>query len=116
MSKLNTAMLTHHSYWIRDVPARKRFEKLSGTHKTDIAIIGAGVTGLSTAIELLDRGNKVTVVEALEVGGGTTGGPSGQLDAHPEGGPKHFIKAVGETTAVEATKFRLDAIDLSVLD
>ncbi len=107
-----TELLTHNSYWIREIPVKQRFEKLSTVHQTDVAILGAGITGLSVGIELLERGYKVTALEALVIGGGTTAGSSGHIDAHPEGGPSKFIKALGEDKAREATKYRLDAIDL----
>lgn len=112
MSQSTRPLSTHHSYWLREKPLKRRFPQLSGVHKTEIAILGAGLTGLSTAIELLDRGHKVTVLEALVVGGGTTGGSSGHLDAHPEQGPKQFIVSLGEDKARLATELRLRAIDL----
>ncbi len=112
MAKIATELLTHHSYWIREAPPIQRFEKLSSVHKTEVAIIGAGVTGLSAGIELLERGYKVTVLEALVVGGGTTAASSGHVDAHPEGGPTKLVKSLGEDKARVATQFRIDAINL----
>lgn len=50
-----------------------------GSLKTDIAVIGAGYTGLSTALHLAERGLKVTVVEAGLVGSGASGRNGGQV-------------------------------------
>ncbi|HUG66833.1 MAG TPA: FAD-dependent oxidoreductase, partial [Pirellulaceae bacterium] len=69
----------------------QRFSKLEANHSTEILIIGGGITGLSVALELLGRGHDVTVCEANVIGGGTTGGSSGHLDAHPEMGPRELI-------------------------
>lgn len=93
MPQPDNAMLTHHSYWIREKTLKRRFAQLSGVHKTEIVVLGAGLTGLSTAIELLEQGHKVTVLEALVVGGGTTAGSSGHLDAHPEQGSQQLISS-----------------------
>lgn len=112
MPQADNAMLTHHSYWIREKTLKRRFAQLSGVHKTEIVVLGAGVTGLSTAIELLEQGHKVTVLEALVVGGGTTAGSSGHLDAHPEQGPQQLISSLGKDKAMAATQLRLQAIDL----
>ena len=60
-----------NSYWLETYkkPNVKRKKLIK---KTDILIIGAGITGISTAYSLKDIGKKVTVVEALEVGSGVT--------------------------------------------
>lgn len=112
MPQSDHALLTHHSYWIREKSLKRRFAPLVGNNQTEIVVLGGGITGLSTAIELLDRGHKVIVLEALVVGGGTTGGSSGHLDAHPEHGPKRLIGALGEEKARIATALRQGAIDL----
>ena len=52
---------------------------LQGEHTTDVAIIGAGFTGMSAALELAERGFKVTVVEANQVGWGASGRNGGQI-------------------------------------
>ena len=111
MSHENSSQLTHDSYWIRDAPMTQRFETLKGIHTREIAVLGGGITGMSTALELIERGYKVTVLEALVIGGGTTGGSTGHLDAHPESGPRRLLKDLGEEKARKATKYRLDAID-----
>ncbi|MFO7703965.1 MAG: FAD-binding oxidoreductase [Halopseudomonas sp.] len=52
---------------------------LQGAHETDVCIIGAGYTGISTALFLLEQGFKVTVLEAAKVGFGASGRNGGQI-------------------------------------
>lgn len=62
-----------------NAPAAARFPRLEGTVHTGVIIIGGGITGLTTAIELLGQGLKVVVLEAGEIGRGTTGDSTGNL-------------------------------------
>ncbi|HEX7028893.1 MAG TPA: FAD-dependent oxidoreductase [Gammaproteobacteria bacterium] len=55
------------------------FPSLQGDITVDTAIIGGGVTGISAACRLAGNGRKVAVLEALKVGGGTTGHSTGNL-------------------------------------
>lgn len=50
---------------------------LSGTRRCDVCIIGAGFTGLSTALHLATRGYEVVVLEADRAGAGASGRNSG---------------------------------------
>jgi gamma-glutamylputrescine oxidase len=52
---------------------------LQGEHQADVAIIGAGFTGISAGLELAERGFKVTVLEAAKVGWGASGRNGGQI-------------------------------------
>jgi gamma-glutamylputrescine oxidase len=55
------------------------FPALKGEHTADICIIGAGYTGLSSALHLAQAGFSVTLLEAHRVGWGASGRNGGQL-------------------------------------
>lgn len=59
--------------------AETHFNALSANMEADVVIVGAGITGISTAYNLVKSGKKVIVVEAREVGMGTTGFSTGNL-------------------------------------
>jgi gamma-glutamylputrescine oxidase len=52
--------------------------RLEGKISADVCILGAGLTGLSTAIELAEAGLKVVVLEGKRVGWGASGRSGGQ--------------------------------------
>lgn len=55
------------------------FAPLLGEHSADICVVGAGFTGVSTALHLAERGYNVHVVEANRVGWGASGRNGGQI-------------------------------------
>lgn len=54
-------------------------ETLNSNVETDVCIIGAGYTGLSTALFLLEHGFRVVILEAAKVGFGASGRNGGQI-------------------------------------
>ncbi len=52
---------------------------LQGSVQADVCVIGAGYTGLSSALHLAEAGFKVVVLEAARVGWGASGRNGGQL-------------------------------------
>lgn len=82
MSLLQTDLeLTKNSYYAATAPRRQRFPALQSNVDADVAIIGGGLAGLSAAIELADRGYRVVVLEARQVGWGASGRNGGQAIA-----------------------------------
>jgi len=70
----------NRSFWVSRGRAAVN-PPLKGTETADVAIIGGGVTGLSTALHLLTRhpGLKVVLLEAQYAGFGATGRSGGVL-------------------------------------
>ncbi|MDP3548217.1 MAG: FAD-binding oxidoreductase [Phreatobacter sp.] len=67
------------SLWAATAPAGPVLSPLTGDETADVVVIGAGFTGLSTAIHLREMGVGVTVVEAVEPGWGASGRNNGQV-------------------------------------
>ena len=76
---LNFAYQEHHkSYYFDTRNLNLQFPRLSSPQSCDVCIIGAGFQGLSTALELAERGKKVIVLEGARVGFGASGRSGGQ--------------------------------------
>jgi glycine/D-amino acid oxidase-like deaminating enzyme len=67
------------SLWAHVSPPGPALPELQGSLETEVAVVGAGFTGLSTAIHLREAGVPVTVVEAAEPGWGASGRNNGQV-------------------------------------
>ncbi|HWT11123.1 MAG TPA: FAD-dependent oxidoreductase [Allosphingosinicella sp.] len=66
------SQIRRESYWNATGP-RSDFPALAGELSVDVAIIGAGIVGVTTARMLKDRGVSVALVEARRVGEEVTG-------------------------------------------
>lgn len=68
-----------NSYYAATVNEATDFPPLEGNQKADVCVVGAGFTGIATALTLAERGYSVAVVEANRVGWGASGRNGGQL-------------------------------------
>ncbi len=75
-----------------DAPATSRLE---ASLRADVAIIGAGFTGLSAALRLAQAGAKVVVLEAQEIGSGGSGRNVGLVNAGLWESPQGVIQRLG---------------------
>ncbi|RWD49585.1 MAG: FAD-binding oxidoreductase [Mesorhizobium sp.] len=70
-----------HGLWERTAPPAPETEKLRDDLVADVAIVGAGYTGLSTALHLAERGLDAIVLEAADIGFGAAGRSTGLVNA-----------------------------------
>lgn len=73
----------------------RRYRTLEGDIDTDVAVVGGGITGLSTALHLAERGIAVTVLEAGDIPSGGSGRSVGLVNAGLWIAPDDVLKAVG---------------------
>lgn len=68
---------------------------LHGQSRADVVVVGGGLTGLSTALHLAERGIAVALLEAHEPGWGAAGRNGGQVNAGLKYEPEAATRALG---------------------
>jgi glycine/D-amino acid oxidase-like deaminating enzyme/nitrite reductase/ring-hydroxylating ferredoxin subunit len=71
-TRMGTLDERNRSLWVAGTDGRT-WPALAGATDVDVAVVGAGITGLTTALLLADSGASVLVVEAGRVSSGVTG-------------------------------------------
>lgn len=110
MSEKNTQMPQFPaSYWLKeDLPA---FDKLTSDHRTDVAIVGGGITGITTGYLLAKEGIDVSIIEAGKVLSGTTGHTTAKITAQHDVIYDELIGHLGEEKAKLYYKAHLEALN-----
>ncbi|MEB2398244.1 MAG: FAD-binding oxidoreductase [Alcaligenaceae bacterium] len=101
-----------HGLWEASAPPSPETTPLAGPIRVDVAVVGAGFTGLSAALHLAAEGASVAVIEAAEIGYGGSGRNVGLVNAGmwvmpaalegelgPTYGPR-LLKLLGEAPAL----------------
>ncbi|RJT41359.1 FAD-binding oxidoreductase [Mesorhizobium waimense] len=70
-----------HGLWEKTAPPAPRTGRLAGEKHVDVAVVGAGFTGLSAALDLARSGVSVAVLEGAGVGFGGSGRNVGLVNA-----------------------------------
>lgn len=86
-----------HGLWEQTAPPPPATRALDGEAKVDVAVIGAGFTGLSAALHLAEGGAKVAVLEAVEIGYGGSGRNVGLVNAGMWVMPDELPAVLGDT-------------------
>ncbi|MBU3030472.1 FAD-binding oxidoreductase [Paracoccus sp. XHP0099] len=75
--------------------------QLLGEYETDICVVGAGYSGLSTALHLAEKGYKVAIVEGVRVGWGASGRNGGQI----VNGLNASLETIGRRYGADTARF-----------
>lgn len=67
------------SYYAASASPGPGRSSLEGKMCCDVCVVGAGFTGISSALHLAEKGHKVAVLEAAGVGFGASGRNGGQI-------------------------------------
>lgn len=87
-----------NSLW-RQHDRSRPYEQLNRSVSTEIAVIGAGIAGLVCAYELQKRGKQVVLLEALEIGHGTTGHTTAKCSVQHGAIYQHLIRTFDKEVA-----------------
>ncbi|MGO3745818.1 MAG: NAD(P)/FAD-dependent oxidoreductase, partial [Alcaligenes aquatilis] len=84
-----------HGLWQASAPPAPVCERLQGPVQADVAVIGAGFTGLSAALHLAQAGVRVVVLEGAQIGFGGSGRNVGLVNAGLWLEPEALLKTLG---------------------
>jgi glycine/D-amino acid oxidase-like deaminating enzyme len=87
------------SLWDRSAAEADPYGPLAGDAETDLAIVGGGFTGLSTALHAAGRGIACHVLEARTIGFGASGRNAGLVNAGLWVHPDQVARRLGPTVA-----------------
>jgi gamma-glutamylputrescine oxidase len=100
------------SYYASVNPLPDALPAATGTLEADVAVVGAGFTGLSTALHLAERGYDVAVLEASRVGFGASGRNGGQVGIGQRVEQDALERMVGRDDAHALWEIGLQSVDL----
>ncbi|MFW6372826.1 MAG: NAD(P)/FAD-dependent oxidoreductase, partial [Thermodesulfobacteriota bacterium] len=106
------------SLWMHERPATQ-YPPLTEDTTADVAVVGAGITGLTTAYLLKKAGLKVAVVEADRVCSGVTGHTTAKITSLHQLIYADLVSSQGEETArvfAQANQAAIDQIDAVVTE
>jgi gamma-glutamylputrescine oxidase len=109
-----TAMsdLDSGNYYLASSPPWEPFAPLAGETRADVCVIGGGISGLSTALHLRERGMSVTLLEAEYLGFGGSGRSGGQSIFGYACEQSTLEKAVGKADAGRMWDISIEGMSL----
>jgi gamma-glutamylputrescine oxidase len=100
------------NYYYATSPDVRRFAPLRGGIRADVCIVGGGISGLSAALHLRERGYEVALLEAQHLGFGGSGRSGGQSIFGYACDQQTLEKAVGFADARRMWDVAVEGLDL----
>jgi gamma-glutamylputrescine oxidase len=100
------------SYYAMGEPSAPR-ASLGGDTKADVAVLGGGIAGCSTALHLAQRGYRVVLLEGRNIGYGASGRSGGQTIFGLAIGQAKLTREVGREDAQRLFDLSIEALDLT---
>ena len=101
-----------HSFYAETATKIEKFSTLETDNDADVCIIGGGFTGLSSALHLTERGQKVILLEAEKIAWGASGRNGGHVGVGQRVGQQQLEQKHGEQTAKKLWLLGLEAANL----
>jgi gamma-glutamylputrescine oxidase len=99
------------SYYAATANEAPAHPALAGDASCDVCVVGAGIAGCATALELVERGYRVVVLEAEQVGWGASGRSGGQAIFGYGTSQSSLAAQVGLETARRLWNVSIEALD-----
>src|SRR3989344_3349342 len=97
--------MANTSPWIHQLDKNRKTVSLTSDEVADVAVVGAGIAGISTAFFLLKNTNKkVLLIEGDKLAHGATGHNAGQISGYFERPFRDIVKEFGLEMACEGQK------------
>lgn len=104
-------MIPEGIHWHRTAPPPPDCEALQGEKTADVVIVGAGLTGLRTAISLAESGVDTAVLDAERIGFGSSGRSGGQCNPIWRATPDDLRNKFGNAQAERLIQTTLSSAD-----
>jgi len=99
------------TYYRSGAEADNQRPALSGRREAEVCIVGGGLAGLTTALELARRGRKVCVLEARRIGWGASGRNGGFVSPGYSAGYQTIARHVGQDDAAALHRLSIEGAD-----
>ncbi|MGA8709111.1 MAG: FAD-binding oxidoreductase [Steroidobacteraceae bacterium] len=96
------------TYYVREAAAEAPRAPLTAVVEADVCVIGAGLAGLSTALELARRGRRVCLLEAQRIAWGASGRNGGFVSPGYASGAANITRRVGPERAHELHRLSIE--------
>ncbi|MEH6590285.1 MAG: FAD-binding oxidoreductase [Halioglobus sp.] len=96
LSKTSETREHTSSYYAATANKTTAYPRLESEERADVAVVGGGFTGVNTALELVERGYSVILLEANRISWGATGRNGGQIIGGVGHSAERFQKRIGK--------------------